>query len=159
MRTQRFRVPAFRVGISCVRKKEKESTFLADIHVTSKEALCDAPLMPARLRGVNVTAATRFETRYVTRANLATRYTAPHAAQFNARVESTSATDTGHFASSLAPTTRGEGEKKKKRERERTAPAGCIRQSWSLLSRLRQLMHLPGCAVCISDVLTRSEYA
>lgn len=79
--------------------------------------------MPARLRGrVSVTAATRFETRYVTRANLATRY-APRAAQFNARVESTSATDTSHFASSLAPTTRGEGKERRQREDGRPYPA------------------------------------
>lgn len=72
--------------------------------------------MPARLRGINMTAVTRFETRYVTRANLAMWY-APRTAQFSARVESTSATDTSHFASSLAPTMRGE---KKQREDERS---------------------------------------
>lgn len=70
--------------------------------------------MPAWLRGINMTAATRFETRYVTRANLATRYTSC-AAEFSAQVESTSTTDTSHFASSLAPTMRG-----RKKEKEKT---------------------------------------
>lgn len=74
--------------------------------------------MPAWLRGINMTAATR----YVTRANLATRY-ASRAARFNAQVESTSTTDTSHFASSLAPTMRGE-KKKRKREDEHPVASG-----------------------------------
>lgn len=72
--------------------------------------------MSAWLYGINMTTATRFETRYVTRANLATRY-ASCAAQFNAQVESTSTIDTSHFASSLAPTMRERKEEKGKTER------------------------------------------
>lgn len=120
--------------------------------------------MPARLRGINMTAATRFETRYVTRANLATRY-ASRAAQFSARVESTLTTDTSHFASSLAPTMRRRKEKEKegrKREREKTNAPAAARSHPAILASFAPL---PAdaltrlCTVCIADVLTRSEYA
>jgi len=49
--------------------------------------------MSARLHGINVTAATRFKTRYVTRANPVTRY-AQNGSIHCPRVKSTLATDT-----------------------------------------------------------------